>query len=468
MIPQKISERQQETCNRINALFEEAYAENIHISEAKTLADGFWIYLQECENIYLSGSLKRTAQHQDSENILALYYLNKMIDLGHLTSLLREKFDLPKTKVTEELAKEWNYAGWLKGDGTIMAASKYCQLDYEWSLVLVYYYYYKIRPDKKHPFVPAATKVLNKEIPRQATVAIIGDWGTGVWKDGSKEKCPAQLVIDGVLALNPDYIVHLGDVYYAGTKDEERAHFLNMIPNSYKGTVYTMNSNHEMYDGANGLMGTTLRENRFEAQRGSTYFSFEIGDWILVGLDSAYYDDSYLYFKGSLTKDGKGQEQLEYLHKAYKTGKKVMLMTHHNGIEIEKGAPKVNDLLWNQVLGAMNHKVPDAWYWGHEHIGVAYNESLTIYNGEKSKMRCCGHASIPFGAASDIEALSSGPNPDVLYYSHTPMPNPGTEVQKLRVLNGFAMVTIHGSSFEEAFYEVSNEQLIPEKVWSNC
>lgn len=468
MIPDKFSKEQTERLETINTMFEDAHNAKEYSMAQKQSADEFWDYLVTCEKVYTDGNLETTSNSHDMENILGLYYLNKLIDHGLLTAHLRETFSLPATQLTEsKITSDANLAGWIAGDGTIYAASKYCQLDYEWVLVLAYYYYYKLFPNKRHPFVPSAMKVLHKDIPLNATIVIIGDWGTGSWKDGGKEKCPAQLVIDGVIAKNPDYIIHLGDVYYAGTSKEETHNFLSMIPETYQGKVFTMNSNHEMYDGANGLMGTTLKTDRFAHQGGSTYFSLEIGNWILVGLDSAYYDDSKLYFKGSLTKDGKGQEQLDFLSDAHKTGKQVMLMTHHNGLDVTKNGPTQNTQLWNQVVTAMDNKLPQAWYWGHVHNGIVYNENLALFNGQTSKMRCCGHASIPFGNAPDLKDIVQGSNPDVLYYAHTPMPNPTDEVQKLRVLNGFAMIEIDGTDFKECFYEVSNEQPEPTKVWES-
>lgn len=472
MTNNSISKSLQDTLNDINQKFEQAYAEGAHLSAEKGVADGFWKYLQKCEEYYLSGNIYKEAYTHDMENILSLYHLNLLIDQGHLTSLLREAFSIPKSKVTEEkLATDINLAGWVAGDGTIYAVSKYCQLDLGWTIVLVNYYYFKLFPKKKHPFVPAAMKVLNTEIPSKAKIAIIGDWGTGAWKDGKKDNCPAQLVIDGIVDLDPDYIIHLGDVYYAGSPKEERQNFLEMLPKKYKGRLYTMNSNHEMYYGANGLMGTTLKDPRFAEQGGSTYFSIEIGDWILVGLDSAYYDDSFLYMKGSLTNAEGGEEQLSYLREAHNTGKNVMLMTHHNGIEVDKTGPARNTDLWGQVYKAMKGNLPKAWYWGHVHNGIVYQDQLPIYGKDKagndisSMMRCCGHASIPFGNAPYLEGISQGSNPDVKYYAHTPMPSPTDEVQKLRVINGFAVVEIDGSSFTETFYEVSNIDHEPKQVW---
>ena len=43
-----------------------------------------------------------------------------------------------------------------------------------------------------------------------------------------------------------------------------------------------------MDSGANGLF-EALADPLFAAQQGSTYFAIEFGDWLVLGLDSAYY-----------------------------------------------------------------------------------------------------------------------------------------------------------------------------------
>ncbi len=466
-------ENTQNTFNDINEKLETAYQEEAHLSTDRGVADQFWKYLVSCENYFLSGAYKEDYRH-DMENMFGLYFLNNLVDQGFLTEILRSVFGMPKAQIDSSMVEEWNVSGWVAGDGTIYAISKYCQLDIKWTLVLVYYYYYKLRPSKRHDFVlqpDGVNSTPSDKIPSSAKIAIIGDWGTGKWTDGDKTRCPAQLVIAGVVAQNPDYIVHLGDVYYAGTENEERENFLQMIPEKYKGKFYTMNSNHEMYDGANGLMGTTLQNPRFSEQNKSTYFSFEVGNWIIVGLDSAYYDESALYMDGIIATKHGGQKQLEFLTKAYNSGKQVLLCTHHNGIEVDKHGPKPNNPLWGQVLGATHPHVPDVWYWGHVHNGIVYNEDLAMYggktakNGNKPKMRCCGHASIPYGDGSYLEKISTGNDPEVLYYGKTPMPDPSTEVQKMRVLNGFSIVEINNSDITETFYEVSNEAPLVREVW---
>ena len=64
-------------------------------------------------------------------------------------------------------------------------------------------------------------------LPDAATVAVIGDWGTGT---GAAKALLAQ-----VAAFDPDVVIHLGDVYYAGTGPEYQANFLGVFESVFPG-----------------------------------------------------------------------------------------------------------------------------------------------------------------------------------------------------------------------------------------
>lgn len=453
----------------------------------------FWKYLQDCEAIFISKGYEKDANPDDIENMLSLHILNHIIP-EELTKLLRE-LGLPVSKIEKEVLEShpfWD--GWVYKNGTLFAFAKYCQLDPMWAVVLVYYFWYKhIHPGGVHKFIQQPNTGFNSSSSNGARIAIIGDWGTGPYKDGDVEKCPAQLVIDGIMKLDkvPDYIIHLGDVYYAGTKNEERENLINMLPPSFTGKLFTMNSNHEMYDGANGLFTETISNSNFKSQEGSSYFSLEVGYWIIVGLDSAYYDESHLYMDGAIFNKNGGQEQVDYLNKykeiAIKEGKQLLVLTHHNPIEYDGAtfvdSKKNEGSLWDQVVNvALKGYVPDAWYWGHIHNGIVYdlpellqqsNNKLDIKlkPGENPRFRCCGHASIPYGKATGLFNKDTGKNnPGILYFGETAMNPPcPTPSQNLRVLNGFAVIDIHGAEFQETFYEVSNAypDNKPNPIWES-
>ena len=253
---------------------------------------------------------------------------------------------------------------------------------------------------------------------------------------------------------------------------------MGLLKDKALGNLYTMNSNHEMYDGANGLYDEAISNKMFSEQRGRTYFSIDIGDWILVGLDSAYFDESDLYMDGALYKNKISSAQYKFLNGISKQGKPIFLMTHHNGIGIKKHKFTINKTLWNQVQDCLDGAMPDLWYWGHVHNGIVYNTDKLSFpgvtipkstTGKTPKFRCCGHASIPFGNGSGFYTEDHGKKimrEELEYYAHTPLnASDPTLSQRERVLNGFAIVEINGSDIKETFYEVSNDNPNPNPVW---
>ncbi|WP_298902842.1 metallophosphoesterase [uncultured Psychroserpens sp.] len=480
-----------EKLEEVNALFNSTKSTNVNSALDKSLKD-FWSYLQKCESYHLNETYKTEGYIHDMENMLSLFIINFLIDEGYLTSNIRalglpqSKINLPLTDDKTSLESIFNSIldFLVAEDGTLYFMSKYCQLDVMWTVVLLYYAFYKyIDPYGVHSFVVKPNpQIKNNKTPvlppLNAKIAIIGDWGTGAWKDGDLPKAPAQLVIEGVEALKPDYVIHLGDVYYAGTSNEERNNLLGLLKGKSLGKLYTMNSNHEMYDGANGLYDVALESQLFSEQLGRTFFSIDIGDWILVGLDSAYFDDSALYMEGSLYKDKKTSYQYKFLNDLSKQGKPIFLMTHHNGIGIKDHNFTVNTKLWDQVKECLDGNMPDMWYWGHVHNGIVYNtDKLSFPNtkipksttGKTPQFRCCGHASIPFGNGSGFYTKKGGQKimrDELEYYSHTPLDaSHPTLSQRERVLNGFAVIDINGSDIKETFYEVSNANPKPKAVW---
>lgn len=133
-------------------------------------------------------------------------------------------------------------------------------------------------------------------------IALVGDWGTGQFTDGE-----ALSIMTQIMGHSPDYLIHLGDVYYAGTtgdflpSNEEMNNFLNDWPNSSQlpaGNSFMLNSNHEMYSGAKGYFNVGLADQRFSQQQGTSYFALQYAGWTILGLDSAYYSPGAMFMSG--------------------------------------------------------------------------------------------------------------------------------------------------------------------------
>ena len=295
----------------------------------------------------------------------------------------------------------------------------------------------------------------------QVRIAIIGDWGSGKYKlNGlANNDGPACEVMEtlGKLTDAPDYIIHLGDTYYSGTgpnrspKNEESQNLVEMFklyPKLAKpGRCFTLNSNHEMYGGAYGYYESALTDSLFSAQQGCSYFALGFGDWIIAGIDSAYFDPSVLYMEGGLGKKSKNP-QYAFLQQLEKSGKKVIIMSHHTGMSTD--GESASKYLWKDVTDVIT---PAYWYWGHIHLGAVY--SSKAFSGSV-KSRCIGHSSMPFAIPPGMEKCSDY----IDWYSHTALDSEkmlqAIVYTRARAKNGFAMLTLTQSGITEQVYEIGN------------
>jgi hypothetical protein len=188
-------------------------------------------------------------------------------------------------------------------------------------------------------------------------------------------------------------------------------------------------------------------------QQNTSYFALQSDKWIIIALDTAYYDTSSLFMNGALTDDN----QINFIKSLNTTGKKVIVITHHNPTNVE-GTQTAPLPLWNQMVSALG-RPPDIWYWGHVHNGIVYSEkSFPGQNGVKA--RCNGHAAIPFGVAYGLQNADGSTIPSVEYFAHELLSSvyPNTDVQQAnRVLCGFAMLTLGPDSINEQFIDQTGE-----------
>lgn len=299
------------------------------------------------------------------------------------------------------------------------------------------------------------------EDERQVRIAIIGDWGSGKYKLSglADHHGPASAVMETLAKLDnpPDYLIHLGDTYYSGTgahrspANEEVVNLVDMLQAypgiARQGRCFTLNSNHEMYGGAYGYYQQALSDPLFSSQQGCSYFALAFGDWIIAGIDSAYFDPSVLYMQGGLG-DQASNPQYQFLSDLAGSGKKVILMSHHTGMSTDGGSP--SKYLWDDVSSVIT---PDYWYWGHIHLGAVYSKNA--YSGSV-KSRCIGHSSMPFAIPPGMEHCQA----TVDWYSNSPL-DAKQSLQAMyytrpRAKNGFAMLTLGQSTIKEEIYQIGS------------
>jgi len=311
-------------------------------------------------------------------------------------------------------------------DGSIWGTGKYQQLDPCWVESAAIWIETMILG--KHPFPAGQPAIL--PMPDDVTITIAGDWGTGEFGNGT---APAIKIKNAIPNSNPDYTIHLGDVYYAGTSSQETDQLVNLWPAGSAG-AFTLNSNHEMYSGAKPYFNEAVASRLFRLQSPYSFFALENSNWIVVGLDSAYFgDEDKAYLDGSI---GTGA-QVAFLRQVANLGKKVIVLTHHNGLTQDGSATTA---LWNEVMGAFpNGSAPVYWYWGHVHAGIVY-----VPQANGTLCRCTGHGALPWGLASEDQ------NAHVAWFETR---NAGDPEDPLRVFNGYTVVQLSGASLTETFYD---------------
>src|SRR5262249_18766700 len=202
-------------------------------------------------------------------------------------------------------------------------------------------------------------------------VAVLGDWGSGLYgAPRSAETIERDPKGYGLL-------LHLGDVYYAGTASEVTERFLQFWPKNPTAISRAINSNHEMYSGGHAYFGQTLKQFGQHA----SYFALQNDHWTLVGLDSAYKNPH----GGGLTDD-----QVEWLRGIVRGAgpRKIILLSHHQGFAwLEKAKSKLAE----QTGEFLGNKQIFAWYWGHEHRCLLYDK----HAGWDLYARCIGHSGYP-------------------------------------------------------------------------
>lgn len=437
---------------------------------------------------YLSGAESRLIASTISDLAASGITEEYSPEFGHALALIQSYFPsltdalgLPQTKFTPALFEtlRLSLSPHVGDDGTIYGFGTYEQLDYRWSLAAIYYVAYWIGLHPRPPFGHNPQQYKISAPSMSVKVALVGDWGTGVWQDGSAPACPSTQVMNAIAALAPDITIHLGDVYYGGTMptsqfpsapNEEENNF-TALWNPGSSMNFTLNSNHEMYFAGQAYFATALGAQAFGIQNQTSYFAIEGDSWVIIGLDSSYWSDSQLVMEGALT-DYKQSDtsQLEFLQQYQNCGKTVIVMTHHNPVSLT-GTDTVTQssaypwipsselpVLLDQVYSSLGSAYPNFWYWGHIHNGIAYG-ALPTAPGMVG--RCAGHGAIPFGCARALVqsgSCSNGPLiPTVQWFDRTPG-NPDSESGSVRVVNGFTLLTFEAQSFTETFYDQNGNQ----------
>jgi hypothetical protein len=226
----------------------------------------------------------------------------------------------------------------------------------------------------KHDFL--APPAEPQTIKNGARLAMLGDWGTGLYGAPVCARSIAE-------AKSPyDVLIHLGDVYYAGTESEVEGRFLNVWPKVSNAISRAINSNHEMYSGGNAYFRQTLPA----FQQSSSVFALRNDHWLLIGLDSAYEGNDR---EGGKLSDTQAGWVTKLVNDGTANDQRVILFSHHQPFSLyDSQGPQLAKFIEGSLAA---HKI-FAWYWGHEHRCVLYER----HPDWQMFGRCVGHSGYPY------------------------------------------------------------------------
>jgi 3',5'-cyclic AMP phosphodiesterase CpdA len=237
-----------------------------------------------------------------------------------------------------------------------------------------------------HPFNPAPAEA---DIGKRARLFLVGDWASGRDR-AQKVSTQMEALIGKTLEKDdrPDvHVIHLGDVYYAGHRDEYRRRFQDLWP-ARKHTAdvhsWNLNGNHDMYSGGHAYFTVLGTDDNFRGQRrggrGTSFFRLVNDDWQVIGLDTAYVDRKF------------ADPQLDQLKEWLSEGepkRKTILLSHHQ-LDSVHDRGRISRHILEGVKPYLDAGAIDAWFWGHEHRCVAYKLMLNL-----KAPRCIGHGGVP-------------------------------------------------------------------------
>ena len=292
-------------------------------------------------------------------------------------------------------------------------------------------------------------------------VGILADWGTG--------EPEALAVLDQLMQLKPDLIVHLGDIYYAGTIDECRTNFLHPIQAARAKfgrniPVYSIPGNHDYYSGGKGFYAMLPLLNQGVPNATKQEFSFfclQNDGWQLECMDTGYNDHDLEHVADDITHLEPAEAAWHARQLQAAGSRNIIVMSHHQLFSafatIGTGPAGYQNPYLTQNLNdwrAAGVSRIVGWLWGHEHLLEIYAPAGGDGTGLPVLGRCVGNGAFPVfnntgdyikqpGSPIALQAASSFPNGYIQ-----------TADDGLVYASGFAMLTLGATQGKADYYQV--------------
>jgi len=295
------------------------------------------------------------------------------------------------------------------------------------------------------PYRPNTNVVVDLE--KRAKIAIIGDWGTG--------DEVAINVLQQVASCKPEVLIHLGDVYYAGTQQEEQTHFLDVCRQVLGSDIplFSLCGNHDMYSGGAGYYWLLDH-----IGQQSSYFCLRNANWQFLAMDTGHNDNNPATVAGNMTSlvkvNGWSEADWHLARINNPEGRRTVLFSHHQLFSPfgSVGNIGLQQYAYNTELYGVFKDVMAKivwWFWGHEHTLALFNKYMDLERG-----RCLGASAVPvftdqqkYENATGLKTLNDGQLPT--WNSIAVLGDNGTDYA-----HAFAIMTLDGSSASVKYYQV--------------
>jgi hypothetical protein len=315
-----------------------------------------------------------------------------------------------------------------------------------WSECVTTYLAYKASGGSL-PYRPNLNVVV--DLGPKTKLAIVGDWGTG-------DEVAINL-LQQVASLQPDVLIHLGDIYYAGTQPEAQANFLDICQQILGRGVplFSLCGNHDMYSGGNGYYWLVD-----QIGQQASYFCLQNPYWQFLAMDTARNDNNPLTVSSNMTslmtiQNPSWSEANWHLSKIQNAGtRRTVLLSHHQLFSPFGSIGSVNGqaYAYNPNLFANFQNVLSQivwWFWGHEHTLAVFHPYMGLERG-----RCVGASAVPvftdqqsYTNATGLETYQNAPLPT--WDPNAALGNNGTDYS-----HAFAIMTLNGASANVDYYQI--------------
>jgi len=270
-----------------------------------------------------------------------------------------------------------------------------------------------------------------EDLPEAGLIGLVADWGTG--------QVEARTVLQQIARKSPAIVIHLGDIYYAGTAFEVENYFYrpwrSILASCGNVRTFSLSGNHDMYSG--GIAYYDLLD---KLTQPASYFCLRNKYWQIIGSDTG------LNAKFGVDPTSLERTEAEWLvDKIVNRGnRRTILLSHHQLFSADEKfeGQSFNIPFYKQVASVLGNV--DLWLWGHEHNLVVYEPYMNLRRG-----RCIGCGAFPVGKEElpSVHVNADVPVKEVVlgkrgdFYQH-----------------GYATIQLDGPNASAAYFQDGDEQ----------